>query len=114
MNIYRDYLGLNFNKIYWSKLSTIHISSSDGLYRCDCCNKYPHECDNQVSANEYDKIRQVVDKETEGFGVSDYLVPIKETGYLRADLYPDAYLIWKVQRELADKAGFNLHRSNFW
>ena len=99
MNIYRDYLGLNFNCIYWKKLAPIHISS-DGTYRCDCCNKLPHECNNKESATEYNKIRQVVDIESEAFGVSDYTIPIKQTGYLRADLHSDAQLIWKVQRFL--------------
>lgn len=111
MNVYKDYLKLNFTKIYWSRLAPIHIC--DGLYRCDCCNKYPHECVNKRSANEYDKIRQVIEKE-DGFGVASYLVPIKTTGYLRADQYADADLIWKIQRELAYKARFILRRSSFW
>ena len=113
MNVYKDYLGLNFNKIYWSRLAPIHIAE-DGLYRCDCCNKYPHECDNKESAAEYSKIKQVVDEEDEGFGVSSYLIPIKQTGYLRADNFYDANLIWKIQRELAHSAGFELMRSSFF
>lgn len=113
MNIYRDYFGFDFSKIYWSRLVDIHIDK-DGLYRCDCCNKWPHECDNKRSAAEYDKIRQVVHKDFEAFGVSSYLYPIRETGYLRADLHVEAPLIWKIQRELAKAAGFTLRRSNFW
>ncbi|MCM1322916.1 MAG: hypothetical protein NC218_01885 [Acetobacter sp.] len=112
-NVYRDYFKFDFTRIYWSRLADIHIAE-DGLYRCDCCNKYPHECDNKKSAKEYDKIRQVVDKEDDGFGVGSYLVPITETGYLRADQYADAQLIWKIQRELAKAAGFELQRSSFW
>lgn len=111
MNVYRDYLGLNFNKIYWSRLAPIHIAK-DGLYRCDCCNKYPHECNNKESAAEYDKIKQVADKEDEVLG--DYLVPITETGYLRSDQFADAPLIWRIQRELAHSAGFELMRSSFF
>lgn len=113
MNIYRNYLNLNFDKIYWSRLAPIHIAT-DGLYRCDCCNKYPHECNNKQSAAEYNKIRQVVDKESDAFGVSDYCTPIRQTGYLRSDLWADANLIWKIQRELAKAAGFELMRSSFW
>lgn len=113
MNIYKDYLRFDFDKIFWSKLAPIHIAN-DGLYRCDCCNKYPHKCDNKKSAQEYDKIRQIVDKEYEAFGVSSYLTPIRQTGYLKADLFADANLIWKIQRELADKAGFTLARSSFY
>lgn len=112
MNIYKFYFGFDFEKIFWSRLVPIHIDS-DGLYRCDCCNKYPHECENKESAAEYNKIRQIVEKE-EGFGVSSYLIPIRETGYLRADLFPDSALIWKIQRELAKAAGFNLRRSSFF
>ena len=113
MNIYQDYFHFDFDKIYWSRLAPIHISN-DGEYRCDCCNKHPHECENKKSAAEYDKIRRIVDKEYEAFGVSSYLVPIRQTGYLRADLYRDANLIWKIQRELANAAGFTLIRSSFW
>lgn len=113
MNIYRDYFCLDFDRIFWSRLAPIHIGS-DGLYRCDCCNKYPHECDNKKSAAEYDKIRRIVDKEYDAFGVSSYLYPIRHTGYLRADLFQDANLIWKIQRELASAAGFQLIRSSFY
>ena len=113
-NLYRDYFGFDFDKIRWSRLAPIHISDDDGLYHCDCCNKLPHECDNKKSAAEYDKIRQVVDADYEAFNVSSYLHPIKETGYLRADLYQEAPLIWKIQRELAKAAGFDLVRSSFW
>ncbi len=113
MNVYKDYLKLDFDKIYWSRLAPIHIAS-DGRYRCDCCNKFPHECENKKSAVEYDKIRRIVDKEYEAFGVSSYLYPITQTGYLRADLYADANLIWKIQRELARVAGFELIRSRFF
>ncbi len=112
MNVYKDYFHFDFDKIFWSKLAPIHIGN-DGLYRCDCCNKFPHECENKKSATEYDKIRQVVEKE-DAFGVSSYLSPIRYTGYLRADLHADANLIWKIQRELARAAGFELMRSNFW
>ena len=112
-NIYRDYFKFDFTKIYWSRLAPIHISKDEERYRCDCCNKFPHECDNKESAAEYDKIRQIVNKEQRAFGVSSYLVPIKETGYLRADLHP-AQIIWKIQRELAKAAGFELVRSSFW
>ena len=113
MNIYKDYFNFNFGKIFWSRLAPIHIAS-DGCYRCNCCNKYPHECSNKKSAVEYEKIRQIVDAESDGFGVSSYLVPIKQTGYIRADLFYDANLIWKIQRELARVAGFELRRSNFY
>ena len=115
-NVYRDYLGLNFNKVHWSKLVPIHIDIENGveIYKCDCCNKYPHECNNKASAIEYDKIRQIVDKDYDAFGVSEYIYPIKQTGYLRADQHPNANLIWKVQRELASRAGFQLIRSDFW
>ncbi len=112
MNIYKDFFGLNFSKIYWSRLAQIHIAS-DGLYRCDCCDRYPHECCNELSAKEYEKIKKIVEVE-DGFGVSTYLCPIKTTGYLRTDQFCDAYLIWKIQRELANKAGFVLRRSSFW
>ena len=112
-NIYRDYFNFDFNRICWSRLAPIHISKDDGLYRCDCCNKFPHECNNKKSAVEYDKIRQIVDKEYKAFNVPSYLVPIKETGYLRADLH-QAQIIWKIQRELAKATGFELMRSNFW
>lgn len=113
MNIYKDYLHFDFDKIFWNRLAPIHVAS-DGRYRCDCCNKFPHECNNKKSSTEYDKIRQVVDEESEGFGVSSYLYPIRQTGYLRADLFADANLIWKVQRELARVAGFELIRSSFY
>lgn len=113
MNVYKDYFQFDFDKIYWSRLAPIHIAS-DGYYRCDCCNKFPHECDNKKSAAEYDKIRQVVDKDYEAFDVSNYLCPIKWTGYLRADMHYEAWLIWKIQRELAKAAGFELKRSEFW
>ncbi|MCM1043344.1 MAG: hypothetical protein NC350_03950 [Corallococcus sp.] len=113
MNVYKDYLGFEFDKIFWSRLVPIHIAS-DGLYRCDCCNKFPHECINKKSAAEYDKIRRIVDIEREGFGVSSYLYPIRHTGYLRADMFYDADLIWKIQRELARVAGFELKRSSFF
>ena len=113
-NIYKDQFGFDFDRIYWGRLAPIHISNDDGLYRCDCCNKFPHECANNESAIEYDKIRQVVDADYNAFSVSNYLYPIKETGCLRADLHPEAPLIWKVQRELAKAAGFELVRSNFW
>ena len=112
-NLYKDYFGFDFDKIRWSRLVPIHISDNDGLYRCDCCNKFPHECDNKESAAEYDKIRQVVDADYKAFNVSNYLHPIKETGYLRADLHQEAPLIWKIQRELAKAAGFELVRSYF-
>ena len=112
-NIYKNVLGLDFTKIYWSRLAPIHISEDENQYRCDCCNKLPHECSNKRSAVEYNKIRQVVDIESDAFGVSSYLVPIRETGWVRADLNP-AQLIWKVQRELAKAAGFELVRSTFW
>lgn len=112
MSIYKSYFGFKFNKIFWSRLAPIHIGS-DGLYYCDCCNKHPHECENKASAVEYDKIRQIVEKE-DGFGVSSYLIPIKQTGYLRADLFGDSDLIWKIQRELAKAAGFSLRRSSFF
>lgn len=112
-NTYKDYFHFDFDKIFWSRLAPIHIDDSDDCYRCDCCNKYPHECENKKSATEYDKIRRIVDKEYEGFGVSSYLYPIRHTGYLRADLFADADLIWKIQRELANKAGFELIRSSF-
>lgn len=111
---YRDFFKFDFDKIYWSRLAPIHISEQDGLYRCDCCNKFPHECANKKSAAEYDKIRRVVDADYEAFGVTSYLYSIRKTGYLRADLHPEAPLIWKVQRELAKAAGFELVRSNFW
>lgn len=113
-NIYKDFFNFGFDKIYWSRLAPIHISKRDGLYHCDCCDKFPHECDNKRSAAEYDKIRQVVDADYEAFDVSSYLTPIRETGYLRADLHPEANLIWKIQRELAKAAGFELIRSTFW
>lgn len=113
MNIYKDYFHFDFDKIFWSRLAPIHIAS-DGRYRCDCCDKFPHECDNKKSATEYGKIRRVVDAEGDGFGVSSYLYPIRQTGYLRTDLFTDANLIWKIQRELARVAGFELVRSNFW
>lgn len=113
-NIYKDYFKFDFEKIYWSRLAPIHISEDDGLYRCDCCGKFPHECDNVRSAKEYYKIRRIVDADSEAFGVRSYLVPIKQTGYLRADLHSEASLIWKVQRELAKAAGFELMRSNFY
>lgn len=113
-NIYKDFFGFGFDRVYWSRLAPIHISKSDGLYRCDCCGKFPHECDNSRSASEYEKIRQIVDRDSEAFGVSSYLFPIRQTGYLRTDLHTEAPLIWKVQRELARAAGFELIRSNFW
>lgn len=113
MNIYKDYYHFDFNKIFWSKLAPIHIAN-DGLYRCDCCNKYPHECDNKKSATEYEKIQQIVNISSDGFGVSSYLYPIRQTGYLRADLFYEANLIWKIQRELANAAGFELKRSSFY
>ena len=113
-NIYKDYFKFDFEKIYWSRLAPIHISKDEERYRCDCYNKFPHECKNARSAKEYDKIRRIVDADSEAFGVSNYLVPIKKTGYLRADLHSEAPLIWKVQRELAKAAGFELVRSTFW
>lgn len=113
-NICKDYFGLDFDKIFWSRLAPIHISKDDGYYRCDCCNKFPHECKNARSAKEYDKIRRVVDIDSEAFGVSSYLVPIRQTGYLRADLHAEAPLIWKIQRELARAAGFELMRGSFY
>lgn len=112
-NIYKDYFHFDFDKIFWSRLVPIHIGS-DGLYRCNCCGEFPHECKNKKSAAEYDKIRQVVDRESDGFGVSSYLVPIRQTGWLRADHFADSHLIWRIQRELADRAGFVLRRSSFW
>lgn len=112
-NVYRDYFGFDFSRIYWSRLVYIHIDENTGEYRCDCCDKLPHECDNKRSAAEYDKIRRVVEKEQDGFGITNYLCPIKQTGWLRADLFADAHLIWKIQRILADRAGFELIRSDF-
>lgn len=112
-NVYRDYFKFDFTRIYWSRLAYIHIDSNTGEYRCDCCNKPPHECDDKRSAVEYDKIRRVVDKEENGFGVTSYLDPIRCTGWLRSDLFADKNLIWKIQRVLADRAGFELIRSNF-
>ena len=112
-NIYKDYFKFDFTKIYWSRLAPIHISKDEERYRCDCCNKFPHECKNARSAKEYDKIRRIVDIEHDAFGVASYLTPIRETGWVRADLNP-APIIWKVQRELAKAAGFELVRSCFW
>ena len=111
-NIYRDYYNLPFTKIYWSRLVPIRIKL--GRYVCECCNLPPHECKNERSAKEYDKIRQVVELDGEYFGVTSYVEPIRATGYLRADQIKSHDLIWKIQRELAKSAGFTLSHSSFW
>ncbi len=110
-NIYRDYYGFDFTKIYWSKLVPLHINKN-GLYKCNCCNKHPLECENKASVAEYKKLQMVFDKSN--LLGSDIDVPIYETGYCRADLNADVELVWKIQRKLANLAGFTLHRSSFW
>lgn len=112
-NIYKDYYGLQFTKIYWSKLASIHIDRATSEYRCDCCGKQPTECNNQESAEEYKKIEKVIDK-TDIWGSAGLNYPVYDTGWIRYDNNSDARLISKIQRELAKSAGFKLRRSSFW
>lgn len=112
-NFYKDYYGLSFTKIYWSKLAYLHISNKDGQYYCDCCNKHPTECSNVESANEYKKIEQIIDK-SDIWGSASLNYPVYQTGWIRWDNNADAALISKIQRELARCAGFTMRRSSFW
>lgn len=112
-SIYELYYELDFNRIYWSRLVSIHIDKNCGEYRCNCCNKEPHKCNNIKSAKEYDKIRRIMEVEI-GFMNPNYLYPITQTGWLRADLFATSKTIWKIQRELAKSAGFKLKKSSFW
>lgn len=110
-NIYQDYYQFDFNKIYWSRLVPLFVDK-DGLLKCCCCNKYPMKCDNKESATEYAKIQKVFDKSD--LLRSDIDSPIYETGWCRADQNADVELVWKIQRKLAELAGFTLRRSSFW
>ncbi len=113
-NIYRDYYGFVFTKIYWSRMVFLHIDKESGLYKCNCCNKNPLECANSKSVNEYKKLQMIYDISHEVLGCSQIDVPIYQTGWIRADNNLEATLCWKIQREMAKKAGFTLRRSSFF
>lgn len=116
-NLYRDYYKLPFTKIYWSKLMPLNIKKINDIevYRCKCCDKHPTQCNNKASAKEYQKIQDFIEKESDYFVMSDIEFPIYDTGWIRVDLagYKTASVIWKIQRELANKAGFKLLRTPF-
>ncbi len=113
-NIYRDFYHLPFTKIYWSKLVDLEIGK-DGLYKCVCCKKHPIKCENKASAKEYNKIQMFMDAEDRLLG-TDVDFPIKETGWIRVDQHGRniSQMVWKLQRELAKRAGFELLESYFW
>jgi len=112
-NIYKDCYNLPFSKIYFSKMVDLYIGK-DGLYKCVCCDKHPIKCSDKESAKEYQKIQDFMDAEDRLFG-TDVDYPIKETGYIRIDQHnrSTCRAVWKIQRELAKKAGFDLLRSPF-
>jgi len=129
MTIYRDYYSLPFTRIYWSRLLPIYVDRECGEYRCECCRKLPHECDNEESAKEYQKILMLAETAHEKGAPTDrgdyvnitpfgncYPVPLYETGGIRVDQHGRtiAQVVWKVQRELAKSAGFKLMRTNVW
>lgn len=107
-----SYHNLPFTKIYWSRLVNLYIGK-DKLYKCICCDKNPIECNNENSATEYRKINQFMNA-SRLFG-TDVDYPIYETGWIRVDQHgrDEARVVWKIQRELAKRAGFDLLRSQF-
>lgn len=85
------------------------------IYKCKCCNKHPLECDNEASVKEYRKIQEFMDAEPGLFVYIDVGVVIKETGYIMTDQFNSKVCaaVWRIQRELAKKAGFKLLRTPF-
>lgn len=116
-NIYRDYYHLPFTKIYWSKLVDLNIVQKNGMevYECVCCNKHPLECDNKSSVKEYQKIQDFMDAEPDLFTFGDVGWVIRDTGWIRTDMFPreTSSTVWRIQRELANKAGFKMFRTPF-
>jgi hypothetical protein len=116
-NVYKDYYQLPFTKIYWSKLVDLYIVKESGMevYKCVCCVKHPLECENKESVREYQKIQDFMEAEPELFVFNDVGWVIRDTGYIRTDMFyrRTTETVWRIQRELANKAGFKMFRSPF-